>query len=176
LVVGLFTEEHSEKHHGDDGHGEFGKKRQAVLDARAILSAWATGFPTAVIYALRDDSNDAVDEEKTFGLIDLQYQSKPAKQAIETVTNLAKGTRFVGLISGLPSGLHGIRMEGQTEVDITLWNQVRGLERTVSIPVTNMTSLTGLLGEDLKPHTPLGRKVEITIREEDGPVYVRYRR
>jgi hypothetical protein len=152
-----------------NGHGASERVRQAQLVAREALSAWAVGFPLIVLYNLRDDGTDATNFEHNFGLIQTDYAEKPALVAVRTLSRLARGRAFAGLLDTGLSQLHAMKYDGTSDTVIALWSEYVGRPITVELPTS--ASAISFLGEPRAlALTPNGQ--ELTLQESDGPVYV----
>lgn len=152
-----------------NGHGAAERTRQAQLVARETLSAWAVGFPLIVIYSLRDDGTDAGDAEQNFGLIQADYAEKPALVAVRTLSRLARGRAFAGLLDTGLSKLHAMKYDGSSDSVIALWSEYGNRPIPVELPAN--ASAVSYLGEPRALRlTPNGQ--ELTLQESDGPVYV----
>lgn len=152
-----------------DGHGAVERARQAQLVAREALSAWAVGFPLIVIYNLRDDGVDASNAEHNFGLVQSDYAEKPALVAVRTLSRLARGRAFAGLLNTGFSLLHAMKFDGANDTVIALWSEYVGRLITVDLP-TN-ASVVSFLGERRSLATTANGQ-QLTLQEADGPVYV----
>jgi len=152
-----------------DGHGASERARQAQLVAREALSGWAAGLPLIVIYNLRDDGTDAANAEHNFGLIQTDYTEKPALVAVRTLSRLARGRTFAGLLDTGFSMLHAMKYEGVSDTVIALWSESLGHPITMELP--SEASAVSFLGQPRTlALTANGR--ELTVQESDGPVYV----
>lgn len=65
-----------------NGNNAAGRKRQAVLAAREMLSCYAVGFPLSIYYDLRDDGTSPANREHNFGLLANNYSDRPAMTAV----------------------------------------------------------------------------------------------
>ncbi|HET7539026.1 MAG TPA: cellulase family glycosylhydrolase [Polyangiaceae bacterium] len=128
-----------------DGHGAAERARQAQLVAREALSAWAVGLPLIVIYNLRDDGTDATNIEHNFGLIQSDYTEKPALVAVRTLSRLARGRAFAGLLDTGFSKLHAMKYDGASDSVVALWSEYKGRPITVELPTS--ASAVSFLGK-----------------------------
>lgn len=151
---------------GGDGHTAAGRKRQAVLACREALTVWALGLPVAVWYDMRDDGDDPRNGEKNFGLVDWEYNDKPAMVAVRTLAHLAADRTFAGLVRNLPDGVHAMRLDGAGGRVFAVWNDQPDARMTLRLPA-GVISAVNLYGEPLKV-----KKNEIPLSEVDGPVYL----
>ncbi|MEI9974163.1 MAG: hypothetical protein WDO73_20195 [Ignavibacteriota bacterium] len=101
---------------GGDGYSAAGRKRQAVLGCREVLTVWSLGWSQAVWYDIRDDGDDPRNGEKNYGLLDRKYGDKPAMVALRRVMAVASDHTFAGLVQGTPDGIHIMRLEGANRV------------------------------------------------------------
>jgi len=152
-----------------NGHGASERTRQAQLVARATLSAWAVGLPLIVIYNLRDDGTDAMNIEDNFGLIQNDYAEKPALVAVRTLSRLARGRAFTGLLDTGLSKLHAMKYSGSNDTVVALWSEYTGRPITVELPA-NAEAVSYLGDPRALSRTSNGQ--ELTLQESDGPVYV----
>jgi hypothetical protein len=152
-----------------DGHSEPGRKRQAVLACREVLTVWALALPVAVWYDLRDDGDDPRNGEKNYGLIDREYADKPAMLALRTLTHLAADHTLAGLVQDVPDGVHAVRLDGASDRVFVVWNAQPDARSTVRLPAAGLVSATSLLGEPLTI-----KKNEIPLAETDGPIYLEF--
>ncbi|HEX2672599.1 MAG TPA: hypothetical protein VHM25_17070, partial [Polyangiaceae bacterium] len=152
-----------------DGHGAAERARQAQLVAREALSGWAAGLPLIVIYNLRDDGNDAANAEHNFGLIQADYAEKPALVAVRTLSRLARGRAFAGLLDTGFSMLHAMKYEGANDTVVALWSEYVGRPFTMELP-SNARAVS-FLGQPWTLATSANGQ-ELTLQESDGPVYV----
>lgn len=68
--------------------------RQGLYLARAFLSNLSLGVPLSIWYDWHDDGPDPKESEHHFGTVTLDYQPKPAYQAMRTLTEALKGRLF----------------------------------------------------------------------------------
>ena len=81
-----------------NGHTEEGRRRQASLSVREILTVWTVELPVAVWYDLRDDGTDPANPEHNYGLLDSSGNEKPAIKAIRTLMSVVRGRNPAGMI------------------------------------------------------------------------------
>jgi len=113
--------------------------QQASMVARELLSAWTQEFPLINYYELRDrDPAASQDAEGHFGLIVYDGTAKPALAAVRTLTSLARGRRYMGLIPLAPSSLHALRLDSPDDAVVALWLDREG--QNVSIALLRGTS------------------------------------
>lgn len=152
-----------------NGHSSEARMRQAVLAARALLSAWAVGYPLMIYYDIRDDGVDAYDYEHNFGLLANDYAEKPAMQAVRALTAAAEGRTLGGFIDIQPTSLHALRLNGPKDMLVALWSDAPGGQVQVLLPP--LTTGVNYLGAPLAL-APAGGGLALTVRESDGPVYL----
>ena len=153
-----------------EGHGAPGRKRQAVLAARELLTVWALGLPVAAWYDLRDDGDDPKNPEHNYGLLTAKNEDKPAMRAIRTLTTAAAARTYAGMIRDIPGGVHAMRLDGNGATIFVIWNDEPDAKLTLHFPTDHLVNATNLTGE------PLKSKSEIALSETDGPIYLHYTR
>jgi hypothetical protein len=152
------------------GHSNAARTRQAVFAVRELLTTWMLGLPVVVWYDLRDDGPDPFNREHNFGLLNQDNSDKPAMRAVRALTTAAQGRRYTGTLSGLPAGLHAMRLDGSNDRVFVLWNDRSGTSAKIDFPRTRMLTLTDLHG------TPVpADRAELTLDEAAGPVYLRFK-
>lgn len=154
----------------EGGHGAAARAQQARMLVREVLTAWILGFPLAVLYDVRDDGDDPSDAEHNFGLIAADYADKPAAVAVRTLSRIAaEGTAFE-LLEPPADGLHALRLETPRGPTVVVWAEPPGAAASLSLAATP-ASATDMYGA---PRTVEGTTV--TLREDEGPVYLRFDR
>ena len=151
---------------GPNGNGADAgaRQRQAVMVAREMLNSCAAGFPLYVYYAI-GDWNDPTNEQANFGLIDYQYNDKPAMTAMKTLASVASGRTYVGLAAMPNTGLIAMRFDGPTNKVFAIWSSVVGSPITIGLP-TYATAMD-MLGSPLDIS-----KGTNSVSESLGPIYV----
>lgn len=152
---------------GGDGHAPAARAMQAAFVVREILSAWAVGFPLAVVYDLRDDGTDLANSEDNYGLIANDYTDKPAGIAVRTLSEVAKGRVFTGFLDLEPSSLHAMRLDGSRDAVVVLWSSAP--QGRVPVTLVNAARATSMLGAAIDVS-----RGSIVVRNEDGPTYVTF--
>ena len=152
---------------GGDGHAPAARATQANFVVREILSAWAVGFPLAVVYDLRDDGTDPTNSGHNYGLIANDYTDKPAAVAVRTLSNAAKGRALSGFLELEPTSLYAIRLDGPRNVVIALWSGAP--KGRVPVTLVNAKRATSMLGTSIDISTG-----SIVVKNEDGPIYVTF--
>lgn len=150
-----------------DGHSATARHRQAVLAVRELLSAWLARFPQVVWYDLIDDGVKPDYNEHNFGLLDHDGKPKPAYVAVQYLTMAAEGRYSAGLLSGLPQGLHALRLDGVSGSLLIVWYDTEAARYDISIPARLMR-VTDMYGRDIT----VASTQAIAVRENSGPVYV----
>ena len=161
---------------GGDGHSPESRLRQAVLGAREFLCAWASGFPLIVWYDLVDDSDNKVDKESNFGLLCRNLAPKPVFNSIKALTESVKGHQYVGLVPGLPSSIHAMQLEGNLDILLIIWNDNAKVKESLQFTAQQLQSVTDLFGKPVRLSEPQDDQVQLTIAEESGPIYVRFKK
>jgi hypothetical protein len=152
---------------GGDGHAPTARATQAAFVMREILSAWAVGFPLAVVYDLRDDGTDPTNEDHNYGLIANDYTDKPAAVGVRTLSNIARGRDFKGFLDLEPTSLHAMRLDGPRNVVVVLWSSMP--QGRVPVTLVNARRATSMLGASIDISSGL-----IVVKNEDGPTYVTF--
>ena len=160
---------------GGDGHSPALMFRQAVLGTRELLSAWASGFPLIVWYDLLDDNDNKLDMEGNFGLLNRDFSPKPVFVSTKVLTQAAKYRQYVGLVSGLPSGVHAMRLEGNLDTLLVVWNDDARVKETIELPVQSLQSVTDLFGKPMQLSQTLGNP-RLVLAEESGPIYAQFKK
>jgi hypothetical protein len=152
---------------GGDGHAPAARAAQATFVVREILSAWALGFPLAVVYDLRDDGTDPTNAEHNYGLIANDYTDKPAAVSVRTLGDVAQGRVFKGFLKLEPTSLYAMRLDGPRDVVVALWS---GMPKgRVPVTLVNAKRATSMLGKSIDISSG-----SIMVKNEDGPTYVTF--
>jgi len=157
-----------------DGHSSPGRRRQAVLAIREILSVWALGMPVATWYDLRDDGDNPRDPEDNYGLLDSRGMDKPAMTALRKLTAIADRHTFSGMLPNVPDGLHIMRLSSQTDNVYIVWSDQPDARITVQVPKQAFVSATNAVGEAVKARSNDQGKLGFVVSEADGPIYMTY--
>ncbi len=157
-----------------NGHTEAGRRRQAVLAVREMLTVWTAGFPLAVWYDLRDDGADPANPEHNYGLLDSSGKEKPAMKAIRTLTSTVKDRKFAGMIQETPAGIHAMRLDGSPDTVFIVWNDQPGERRPVEYDRRGMISATDLMGNPVKSKDVGSGRARLEIDEATGPIYLHW--
>jgi hypothetical protein len=152
---------------GGDGHEPTARAAQATFVVREILSAWALGFPLAVVYDLRDDGTDPTEDNHNYGLIANDYTDKPAAVGVRTLGNVAKGHAFKGFLDLAPTSLYAMRLDGPRDVVVVLWSGMP--HGRVPVTLVNAKRATSMLGTSIDISSG-----SIVVKNEDGPTYVTF--
>ncbi|MFV2074186.1 MAG: cellulase family glycosylhydrolase [Thermoanaerobaculales bacterium] len=152
--------------------GEAALHRQAVAAVRELLSAQLFGLPLAIWYDLTNDCGDGTDWECNFGLLwDDGATPKPAWQAVAAMTRALPAGALRVSTCGHPPAVYCLVFRGASEVTAALWAGQKGSEVTLRVPHYSGVEVLDLYGAPANATTVDG--MELTLREEDGPVYVR---
>jgi hypothetical protein len=154
---------------GGDGHTLTARAMQATFVIREILSAWAVGFPLAVVYDLSDDGTDPTNAEHNYGLIANDYTDKPAAVSVRTLSEVANGRVFKGFLDLEPTSLYAMRLDGFRDVVVALWSGVP--QGQVRVTLVNAKRATSMLGASIDISSG-----SIVVKNEDGPTYVTFDR
>ena len=157
-----------------NGHTEEGRRLQAGLAVRELLTVWAVGLPVAVWYDLRDDGPDPANPEHNYGLLDSSGNEKPAMKAIRTLTGAASGHKYVGMIQETPAGIHAMRLDGSTDTIFIVWSDRPGDRQTIEYAKHDLISATDLMGNTVKSKDGSAGKARVEIDDAAGPIYLRW--
>ena len=155
-----------------NGHTEEGRRRQASLSVREILTVWTVGLPLAVWYDLRDDGTDPANPEHNYGLLDSSGNEKPAIKAIRTLMSVVSGRKYAGMILETPEGIHAMRMDGATDTILIVWTDQPDGRRKIEYPIRNLISATDLMGEGVKSKDGHSGQRRVEIDGAAGPIYL----
>ncbi|MBB6143228.1 hypothetical protein HNQ77_001172 [Silvibacterium bohemicum] len=158
-----------------DGHSDAGQRKQAILAVRECLTTWALGLPVAVWYDLRDDGQNALNQEHNFGLLHRDGSDKPAMQALQALSKVAANRRYVGLVRDVPSGLHAMRLDGPEDSVFVLWSENEASAR-MQFSSGQVLSFSNMFGEPMTAASNENDQKEIDLNESMGPVYARFKR
>jgi hypothetical protein len=152
-----------------NGHTEAGRRLQASLAVRELLTVWTVGLPLAVWYDMRDDGTDPSNQEHNYGLLDSNGNEKPALKAIRTLTGAVSGLKYAGMIPETPAGIHAMKLEGTADTILIVWTDQPEGRRKIEFPKSNLTSVTDVMGNPVKQKN--GR---LEIDAGSGPIYLHY--
>ena len=155
-----------------NGHTEEGRRRQASLSVREILTVWTVGLPLAVWYDLRDDGADPANQEHNYGLLDSSGNEKPAMKAIRTLMSVISGRKYAGMIAEPPEGIHAMRMDGPTDTILIVWTDQPDGRRRIEYPIRNLISATDLMGQAVKSKDGHSGQARVEIDGAGGPIYL----
>ena len=170
-----YSSANSPKEAPSNGHTESGRKRQAVLAVREILTVWNTGLPLAVYYDLRDDGTDPANPEHNYGLLDSSGNEKPAMRAIHGLMDAVKSRKVAGMVRPTPEGIHAMRLDGADTL-FMVWTDQAGGRRRVEYPKGDLISVTDLWGKAVKTKDGSAGRARTDIEEAGGPIFFVYRR
>ncbi|SPF43330.1 exported hypothetical protein [Candidatus Sulfopaludibacter sp. SbA4] len=154
-----------------NGHTEAGRRRQAVLAVRELLTVWAAGLPLAVWYDLRDDGPDPANPEHNYGLLDASDNEKPAMRAIGMLMGAVRGRKYAGMIQQTPAGIHAMRLDGAKDTAFIVWSDLPGDRRTVEFARPSLISATDLMGKSVKVKDGPSGRARVEIDDASGPIY-----
>jgi hypothetical protein len=157
-----------------NGHTEEGRRRQAGLAVRELLTVWAVGLPVAVWYDLRDDGTDPANPEHNYGLLDSSGNEKPAMKAIRTLTGAVSGRKYAGMIQETPAGIHAMRLDGSMDTIFIVWTDRPGDRRTIEYAKHDLMSATDLMGNAVKSKDRPSGQARVEIDDAAGPIYLRW--
>jgi hypothetical protein len=157
-----------------NGHSEEGRRRQAGLAIREILTVWTLGFPLAAWYDLRDDGPDSANQEHNYGLLDSSGSEKPAMRAIRTFMDVVSGRQYAGMIRETPAGIHAMRLDGSTDTILVVWTDQPDGRRTIEYTKQDLISATDLMGEAIKSKDRPSGQARVEIDAAGGPIYLRW--
>jgi hypothetical protein len=156
-----------------NGHTEEGRRRQAGLAVRELLTVWAVGLPVAIWYDLRDDGTDPANQEHNYGLLDSNGNEKAALKAIRTLTGAAAGRKYAGMIQETPAGIHAMRLDGSTDTIFIVWTDRPGERRAIEYAKHDLMSATDFMGNAVKSKDRPSGQVRMEIDDAAGPIYLR---
>lgn len=153
-----------------DGHDSRALNRQAVLTLRQVLTQLTLDLPVMTLYNIKDSGNNATDREHNFGLLEEDFSDKPSMTALRTLHAVASGRVFKGPLRDVPPVMHGVRWDGSADKVFALWTDTPEATVTVTLPA-NATVVKRWNGQTVSPTTTSSGRT-ITLREEEGPVFV----
>jgi hypothetical protein len=155
-----------------NGHTEAGRRRQAALAVREMLTVWALGLPLAVWYDLRDDGPDPANPEHNYGLLDASGNEKPAMVAIRNFLTTAGVRRYAGMMQETPAGVHCMRFDGAGDTVLIVWNDRAGERSWVEYPRQNLISATDTMGQAAKFKERSSGIARVELDDAIGPLYL----
>jgi hypothetical protein len=167
-----YSSDNAPKDAPTNGHTSAGRRRQATLAVRELLTVWALGLPVAVWYDLRDDGPDASNPEHNYGLLDAAGNEKPAMTAVRYLMSNTASRKYVDTIAGTPEGTHAMRWKGSGDTLWVVWTDDPGGRRSVEYPRQNLVSVTDVSGKAVKAKDRPGGLGRIEVKEADGPVFL----
>jgi hypothetical protein len=157
-----------------NGHSETGRKHQAALAVRELLTVWNLGLPLAVYYDLRDDGDDAANQEHNYGLLDAKGNEKPALVAVRNLMSAAHGRSYAGMLQAVPAGIHAMRLDGAADRLFILWTDQPAGRRKIEFPKRDLVSANDIFGKALKQKNGPAETARAEIDALMGPVYLTY--
>jgi hypothetical protein len=160
-----------------NGHTEAGRRRQAALAVREILTVWTVGLQLAVWYDLHDDGADPANPEHNYGLLDSNGDEKPAMQAVRNLMSVTGGRKYAGMIRETPAGIHAMRFDGAADTLFIVWTEEAWTDqpskrRTVEYAKQEQISATDLLGKPIKSKDASSGQARVEIDAAGGPIYL----
>lgn len=175
------------------------RELQAAYLARQVLTSWAANHPLHVVFRYRDNVSLSSWQpnyfEHNWGLIGWSSKEPgatlvnlPAQVAMKTLLGVTSGRTYQGLLTGDPTNLQAMKFAGTgRETVYVVWVNSIGGSASFSVPAGTCSTSVNLKGEasytpscvltmlgETKTCTPAANNRQLcTIREEDGPVYVR---
>jgi hypothetical protein len=157
-----------------NGHTDAGRRRQAALAVREILTVWTLGLPLAAWYDLRDDGPDPANPEDNYGLLDSSGNEKPAMKAVRTLMDVISGRKYAGMIREMPPGIHAMRLDGPTDTVLIVWTSQPDGRRTIEYPKRDLIAATDLTGEAIRFKNKSSGQARVEIDAASGPIYLRW--
>jgi hypothetical protein len=157
-----------------NGHSEAGRRRQAGLAVREILTVWLLGLPLAAWYDLRDDGPDPANPEHNYGLLDASGNEKPAMKAIRTLMGVVSNRKYAGVVRETPAGIHAMRLDGPTDTVLIVWTNQPDGRRAIEYTKQDLISATDLTGEAIQSKNRRSGQARIEIDAASGPIYLRW--
>ena len=157
-----------------NGHSEAGRRRQAALAVREILTVWTLGLPLAAWYDLRDDGPDPANPEHNYGLLDSSGNEKPAMTAVRTLMGVISDRKYTGMILEVPPGIHAMRVNGPTDTILIVWTSQPDGSRTIEYTKQNLISATDLMGAAIRFKDRRSGQARTEIDAASGPIYLRW--
>jgi polysaccharide biosynthesis protein PslG len=147
-------------------------QRQAVLNVRRMLMAWASDLHLTTVFGLYDTRTDDATAYDSFGLMDINSNEKPAGTAIRILSTIAWSRSLTGIVQGLPVGVNALQLESATDRVHVLWAETKGATFEARVPcgltVVNMyrenIALSACSGDN-------GYQT-FALEEAKGPVYI----
>lgn len=160
-----------------DGTTTANRKRQAVMTARSILTAWSLDLPKTVYYDIFDDGTSGTSPEHNFGLLTTTKADKPAMRAVRNIAaDIARNRDFMGMAPGYPSGLHVMKLAGQTDTVLAVWMETLGYSQQVRFPLLGSVVISDVLGDPVTYGGCSGTPTycTVTVTESGGPIYLTF--
>jgi len=152
---------------------EEGRLRQARLVARQYLSGWANGLQAIATWSFIDRGTDPYAFE-TCGLLDVNYNEKPAYQALYTLSQISQGRILSGIVTGLPSNYFGLRLDGRSDVVLLFWTgdnwSTDDLWAPLTVTVPISSTVMDYLGNPVSS-IAIDNTLLFTMSAASGPVY-----
>jgi hypothetical protein len=155
-----------------NGQSKEGRRRQASLAVRELLTVWATRLPLAVWYDLRDDGTNPANPEHNYGLLDAGGNEKPAMHAIEILMRAVSDRKYAGMMEETPAGIHAMRLDGLTDRALVVWTDQPDGRRTVEYSKRDLISATDLMGQSVKTKDRPSGQAQVEVESAAGPIYL----
>lgn len=139
-------------------------QRHGRIVARQLLSAWANDLSSVIYYSYRDTFEAYSSGD--MGLLEIDYDPKPAFQAAKTIHQFTANKKLVGSLSTLPVNYYGLKLENDQGVSFVLWS------------ADKLTSLKVILPPSASAIDYLGSSVAVdaanafALSDQNGPVFV----
>ncbi|MGC4062620.1 MAG: cellulase family glycosylhydrolase [Aquabacterium sp.] len=157
-----------------DGNSAAAATRQGLMTVRMVLTQLAMKSPLITIFRLVDTGTDPTEKEDHFGLLKPDLTEKPAYTGLKTLYQHSGGRKFKGYLTDAPTGMHVLRWDGDTDRAFCAWADDQGRPVALKLPA-NVNKVTRWDGTVLTPATGADGYKSVTLREEDGPVFVLFR-
>jgi hypothetical protein len=159
-----------------DGHSDRGRKRQAVLAAREILTFWSLGLPLGVWYGLKDDGTEPRNPDHNYGLLDASGEEKPAMIAIRTLLHATNGRTYAGTVRELSPQIHAMRFDGTSNSLFIVWSDKPSRHQAVEVAPTDFIKGEDIVGQSLTARQKSRHPIKFPLDEAAGPIYLYLRR
>jgi hypothetical protein len=157
-----------------NGHTEAGRRHQAALAVREILTAWTLGLPLSAWYDLRDDGPDPANPEDNYGLLDASGNEKAAMKAVRVLMGVISDRKYAGMIRETPPGIHAMRLDGPADTVLIVWTSQPEGRRTIEYTEQDLISATDLLGATIPSKNRRSGQARMGIDAASGPIYLRW--
>src|SRR6266516_5272292 len=137
------------------------KDFQAALLVRQFLINSMSGIPLSTWYDWRDDGQDPQDIQNTFGILDWNYQRKPAYFGVQTLTKELNGYHFIKRQSLPSKGDFAVLFANDKRQKLVMWtvDKPHSIRLPVDTPSVMVVSMTG----EKRSVTPTHGALEIEL-------------